>query len=233
MATPAKPEFEAIRRSKVYEEVAKQLERLILKKLQPGDKLPAERELAEMFGVSRSSIRDAIRSLELVGLVEPRQGAGTVVREVSAESLVNPLTIVLARQQVSELLDFRKMLEPPLAARAATHASVEEITEMEEILRRQDDKLRRGELAIEEDSEFHYNVAMASDNSVVLKVLDVLMDLLRETRERALQVEGRPQKSLAGHRRILMAIKRRDPAAAEDAMRRHIQDVEKIVLNKL
>jgi len=233
MATPAKPEFEAIRRSKVYEEVAKQLERLILKKLQPGDKLPAERELAEMFGVSRSSIRDAIRSLELVGLVEPRQGAGTVVREVSAESLVNPLTIVLARQQVSELLDFRKMLEPPLAARAATHASVEDITEMEEILRRQDDKLRRRELAIEEDSEFHYNVAMASDNSVVLKVLDVLMDLLRETRERALQVEGRPQKSLAGHRRILMAIKRRDPAAAEDAMRRHIQDVEKIVLNKL
>ena len=233
MATPAKPEFEAIRRSKVYEEVAKQLERLILKKLQPGDKLPAERELAEMFRVSRSSIRDAIRSLELVGLVEPRQGAGTVVREVSAESLVNPLTIVLARQQISELLDFRKMLEPPLAARAATHASVEDITEMEEILRRQDDKLRRRELAIEEDSEFHYNVAMASDNSVVLKVLDVLMDLLRETRERALQVEGRPQKSLAGHRRILMAIKRRDPAAAEDAMRRHIQDVEKIVLNKL
>ena len=233
MATSAKPEFEAIRRSKVYEEVAKQLERLILKKLQPGDKLPAERELAEMFGVSRSSIRDAIRSLELVGLVEPRQGAGTVVREVSAESLVNPLTTVLARQQISELLDLRKMLEPPLAARAATHASVEEITEMEEILRRQDDKVRRGELAIEEDSEFHYNVAMASDNSVVLKVLDVLMDLLRETRERALQVEGRPQKSLAGHRRILMAIKRRDPAAAEDAMRRHIQDVEKIVLNKL
>ncbi len=233
MATSAKPEFEAIRRSKVYEEVAKQLERLILKKLQPGDKLPAERELAEMFGVSRSSIRDAIRSLELVGLVEPRQGAGTVVREVSAESLVNPLTTVLARQQISELLDFRKMLEPPLAARAATHASVEEITEMQEILRRQDDKVRRGELAIEEDSEFHYNVAMASDNSVVLKVLDVLMDLLRETRERALQVEGRPQKSLAGHRRILMAIKRRDPAAAEDAMRRHIQDVEKIVLNKL
>ncbi len=181
----------------------------------------------------RSEGRDAIRSLELVGLVEPRQGAGTVVREVSAESLVNPLTIVLARQQISELLDFRKMLEPPLAARAATHASVEDITEMEEILRRQDDKVRRGELAIEEDSEFHYNVAMASDNSVVLKVLDVLMDLLRETRERALQVEGRPQKSLAGHRRILMAIKRRDPAAAEDAMRRHIQDVEKIVLNKL
>ena len=233
MATSAKPEFEAIRRSKVYEEVAKQLERLILKKLQPGDKLPAERELAEMFGVSRSSIRDAIRSLELVGLVEPRQGAGTVVREVSAESLVNPLTTVLARQQISELLDFRKMLEPPLAARAATHASVEEVAEMEEILRRQDEKLRRSELAIEEDSEFHYSVAMASENSVVLKVLDVLMDLLRQTRERSLQVEGRPQKSLSGHRRILAAIKRHDALAAEAAMRRHIEDVEEIILNML
>src|SRR5438445_1364913 len=235
MPATLKSDFEAIRRNKVYEEVARQIERLILKKLRPGDKLPSERELAELLGVSRSSIRDAIRSLELVGLVEPRQGAGTVVRDVSAASFINPLSnaLVHKRQLVNELLDFRKMLEPPLAARAATHASAEEITEMEEILRRQDDKLRRGELAIEEDSEFHYNVAMASDNSVVLKVLDVLMDLLRETRERALQVEGRPQKSLAGHRRILMAIKRRDPAAAEDAMRRHIQDVEKIVLNKL
>src|SRR6266704_7131581 len=110
MATPAKPEFEAIRRSKVYEEVAKQLERLILKKLQPGDKLPAERELAEMFGVSRSSIRDAIRSLELVGLVEPRQGAGTVVCEISANAVASPLTNAIAhkRQLVGELLDFRR-----------------------------------------------------------------------------------------------------------------------------
>ena len=235
LSAPVRSDFEAIRRSKVYAEVAKQIERLILTKLQPGDKLPSERELAEMLGVSRSSIRDAIRSLELLGMVEPRQGAGTVVREISADSVVNPLATLLTRQRqsVTELLDFRKMLEPPLAARAATHASPEEMAEMEEILRRQEDKLRRGELAVEEDTEFHYNVAMASENSVVLKVLDVLMDLLRETRQRSLQVEGRAQKSLAGHRRIMAAIKRRDPAVAEAAMRRHIQDVEEIVLNKL
>jgi GntR family transcriptional repressor for pyruvate dehydrogenase complex len=235
VATSIKPEFEAIRKNKVYEEVARQIERLILTKLHPGDKIPPERELAEMLGVSRSSIRDAIRSLELVGLLEPRQGVGTVVREISTDSLVNPLSNVLVykRQLVSELLDFRKMLEPPLAARAATHASLEEVAEMEEILRRQDEKLRRSELAIEEDSEFHYSVAMASENSVVLKVLDVLMDLLRQTRERSLQVEGRPQKSLAGHRRILAAIKRHDALAAEAAMRRHIEDVEEIILNML
>jgi GntR family transcriptional repressor for pyruvate dehydrogenase complex len=235
MQTAAKPDFETIRKNKVYEEVARQIERLILQKLHPGDKLPPERELAEMFGVSRSSIRDAMRSLELVGLVEPRQGAGTVVREVSADLLLTPLSNVIAhkRQLVGELLDFRKMLEPPLAARAASHARPEEVAEMEEILRRQSEKLSRGDLAIEEDSEFHYTIAMATGNTVVLKVLDVVMDLLRETRARSLQRKGRPQKSVAGHRRILAAIKRRDPEAAEAAMRQHLQDVEQIVAHEL
>lgn len=235
MAIALKSDFEAVRKGKVYEEVAKQIERLILKKLKPGDKLPSERELAEMLQVSRSSIRDAIRGLELMGLVEPRQGAGTIVREVSADSLVNPFTNALKHKQVlvGELLDFRKMLEPPLAARAATHASPEEISEMEEILQRQEEKLSRGETTIAEDAEFHYGVAMASGNNVVLKVLDILMDLLRETRERSLQVEGRPKKSLTGHRRILAAIKRKDAESAHAAMRRHIEDVEEIVLDEI
>jgi GntR family transcriptional regulator, transcriptional repressor for pyruvate dehydrogenase complex len=232
LAETVKSDFEVIRRNKVYEEVARQLQQMILKRLRPGDKLPSERELAETLGVSRSSIRDAIRSLELLGLVEPRQGAGTVVREISASTIMNPLASLLRHklELVGELLDFRKMLEPPLAARAATHRSEEEIDELEEILHRQETKLHRGELAIEEDSEFHYTIAMASGNSVVLKVLDLLMDLLRDTRERSLQSEGRPQRSLAGHRRVLAAIKRRDAEGAKAAMRRHIEDVEEIVL---
>ena len=235
MPVALKSGFETIRKNKVYEEVARQIERLILKKLQPGAKLPSERELAEALGVSRGSIRDAIRSLELLGLVEPRQGAGTIVREVTAGAMVNPLASMLVRQreQVSELLDFRKMLEPPLAARAAVHASEEEIADMEEVLKRQEAKLSTGDIAVLEDSDFHYSIALASGNSVVLKLLDILMDLLRDTRTRSLQVAGRPEKSLAGHRRILAAIKRRDAAAAKAAMLRHIEDVEEIVLNEL
>jgi GntR family transcriptional repressor for pyruvate dehydrogenase complex len=148
--------------------------------------------------------------------------------------LINPFANALKhrRELVTELLDFRKMLEPPLAARAATHASAEDIAEMEEILQRQEERQNQGEAAVAEDTEFHYSVALASDNSVVLKVLDILMDLLRDTRERSLQLQGRPEKSLAGHRRILAAIKHHDAEAAKSAMRRHIEDVEEIVLEK-
>jgi GntR family transcriptional regulator, transcriptional repressor for pyruvate dehydrogenase complex len=232
--SPARVGFEAIPRNKVYQEVAKQLERRITEELKPGDLLPPERELVHMLGVSRGSVRDAIRSLELMGLLEPRQGIGTVVCGPGATPS-NPLAnaILDKRKMVADLIDVRKMIEPPLAGRAALHASGDEISEMQDILVRQEAKVCVGELGIEEDSEFHYSIALASGNSVVLKVVDVLMDLLRETRERSLQVEGRQEKSLAGHRRILAALKRGDAAAAEAAMRRHLQEIESVVLKKL
>ena len=235
--TPAKIEFEAIRltRSKVYEQVAEQLERRILEQMKPGDLLPPERELAQMLAVSRSSIRDAIRSLELVGLLQPRQGVGTVVCEPAADLVTKPLAAALRqkRKMVAELLDVRKILEPPLARRAALQISAAAISELKEILCRQGQKVRHGELAIEEDSEFHYRIALAADNTVVLKVIDVLMDLLRETREKSLQAAGRQHKSLAGHQRILAALRRHDPPGAEAAMRRHIAEIEDFVLRKI
>jgi len=230
----AKPEFEAISRNKVYAEVARQLERRILEELKPGDMLPPERELAQVFGVSRSSIRDAIRQLEAMGLVRPRQGAGTVVCE-PAETVATPLAGVLhqKRRMISELLEVRKMIEPPLAGRAAVHATPAQLADLENIVERHAEKVGRGEFGIEEDSEFHYNIALAADNSVVIKVVDVLMDLLKETRERSLQVEGRQAKSFAGHQRILAALKRHNPEGAEAAMRRHLEEIEQIVLKKL
>ncbi|MGI9101600.1 MAG: FadR/GntR family transcriptional regulator [Terriglobales bacterium] len=235
MAPAPKTAYESVRRNRIYEEIARQIEKMILEKMKPGDMLPPERQLAERFRVSRSSIRDAIRTLEMAGIVEPRQGSGTVVRELSNDSVVNPLASVLVqkRKMVGELLEVRKMIEPGLAARAARNATAEEIADMREILRRQKVKHDQGELSIEEDNEFHYTIALAADNSVVLKVLDVLMDLLRDTRERSLQVEGRPDKSLAGHQQILSAIEAQDAAAAETAMRQHIEAVEQIVLERL
>jgi GntR family transcriptional regulator, transcriptional repressor for pyruvate dehydrogenase complex len=219
----------------VYSEVAKQLQNRIINHLKPGDMLPPERELVHRFGVSRGSIRDAIRSLEAVGLLEPRQGVGTVVREVPEDALVTPMASVLLKKRkvISELLEVRNIIEPALARRAALHASLEQIAEMQATLSRQEEKIRRGQPATDEDSAFHYTLALAADNSMMMKLVQVLMDLLRETRERSLQGDGRAQKSLAGHHRILAALKRRDASAAEKAMRGHLSEIRKIVLQTL
>jgi GntR family transcriptional repressor for pyruvate dehydrogenase complex len=233
---PPEPEFHAVRKGRRYEQVAEQIQRLIASgALSPGDRLPPERELAAKFGVGRSSLRDAIRTLEVMGIVESRHGSGTVVRDLSTDSLVVPLASVLAhkRELVAELLDVRRMIEPALAARAAANATEEELSRLEDILQRQAEKVRRGERSIEEDSEFHYAIALAARNSVVLQVLDVLMDLLRESRTRSLQVKGRPERSCAGHQRILRAIKRRDGPAAEAAVRKHLKEIEAIVMRQL
>ena len=233
---PPEVAFTAVRKTRVFEGIAQQIQRLIVDgTLKPGDRLPPERELAERFGVGRSSVRDAIRTLELVGLVVPRHGEGTVVADISPEAVVTPIASVLLRKRelIGELLDVRKMIEPPLAARAAVRATEEDVARLEDVLRRQREKMLRGESTVEEDTEFHYLVALAAKNSVVRSVLDVLMGLLRETRALSLQTRGRPQRSLAGHRRVLEAIKRHDPAAAERAVREHVEEIEAIVLKKL
>lgn len=224
----------AARRQKAYQRATKEIEHLI-KGLNPGDRLPATQDLVKMLGGSRSSIRDAIRDLEIIGLIKSHQGVGTVVCEFSADSLMRPLTTWLGHQRthLSQLLDFRSMLEPGLARQAAISASPKQIQKLEEIVLRQNEKVRRGDLAIEEDSEFHYTIAAACNNRVVLKVLDLLIDLLRETREQSLQVRGRPLKSLTGHRRILSAIKRHDATAAENSMAGHIEEVEAAILGEL
>ncbi len=218
-----------VRKTKVYAEVAAQIHRLIAEgRLKPGDKLPPERELAEIFGVSRSSVRDAIRVLEMQGLVEPRHGDGTVVREIPIDRLVRPLAdaVSAGKDQLADLFDMRKMLEPPLARAAAFRATDEDVRALEQIVAHQTQRLRAGELALEDDNEFHYRIAVAAKNQVVLRTMDTLMDLLRDGRTRSLQGPGRSEKSLEGHRRILDAIKRRDPEAAAQQMRRHIEEIE-------
>jgi GntR family transcriptional repressor for pyruvate dehydrogenase complex len=228
--------FTAVRRTRVFEGVAQQIQQLIVDGgLKPGARLPPERELASRLAVSRSSVRDAIRILELAGLVVPRQGEGTVVADLSPENVAAPISSILVRKRelIAELIDVRKMIEPVLAARAAERATPEDIARLEEILERQRAKAKRGESTVGEDSEFHYNIALAAKNKVVRSVIDVLMQLLKETRARTLQLPGRPRRSLEGHRRVLAAIRRHDPAAAERALRRHLEEIELIVMKKL
>jgi GntR family transcriptional regulator, transcriptional repressor for pyruvate dehydrogenase complex len=223
-----------VHRTKVYQEVASRLRQWIATRLKPGDSLPPERQLAEMLGVGRSSVRDALHELQLCGIVETRQGIGTIVRDPRKDAPGASLAATLTRQRqhLGELLDFRKILEPPLAARAAQRASAREVTAMQRIVARQAQRVGRGEAAIEEDCAFHECLARSAHNEVVMRVLDTIMDLLRPTREIGFQVEGRPAKSLAGHREILEAVAQRDAAAAEQAMRRHLEQVEAIIARR-
>ncbi len=200
--------------------------------LKPGDKLPSERKLADRFRVGRSSVRDAIRILEVRGIVKPRQGGGTVVQTFSSDAFVAELASTLVRKHalVQELMAVRCMIEPPLAARAAAHAAREQIEHLEDVLRRQRTRVERGERAVEEDNEFHSTIARAAGNRVMLALLDTLVSLLAETRRRFPQDEERARSSLAGHRLVLRAIRRREPGAAEAAMRKHIHSVEAIIM---
>src|SRR5205807_41149 len=230
-ARPIREDLEPIRRTKVYAEVASQIHRLIVAgRLKPGDRLPPERYLAETFGVSRTSVRDAIRVLEMRGLVEPRHGEGTIVREVPIDAIVSPLADALAMSKnlTADLFDMRKMLEPPLARAAAIRATAEDLLALRKIMSRQDEQNRNGKVAIAEDTAFHYQIATAAKNQVVLRVIDVIMDLLRESRARSLQGHARAERSLAGHRRIFTAIQGRDPEAAAEAMRLHIEEIESL-----
>ncbi len=223
-----------VRKTKVYHEIVDQIRELIAAgRINPGDRLPPERELAELFKASRNSVRDAIRVLEQMGLIESRQGDGTYVRSVSADDLAEPLALMLlqSRTQMRELWEVRRVLEPAIATFAASRILDEELDELEAILEAQRRKVEAGSTALEEDTAFHYAIAEAARNTVMLRTLDTLVDLLRQSRERTLQQHDRPAYSLAGHRRILAALRRRDPEEARAEMLRHLVDIEERVFS--
>ncbi len=220
-----------VKKAKVYHEIVAQLRELIAQgRIKPGDRLPPERELAELFRASRNSVRDALRVLEQMGLIESRQGDGTYVRSVSPEELTEPLALLLLQSQMRELWEVRRLLEPAVAEFAAARATEEELAEMASILEAQRRKVEAGFLALEEDTAFHELIAQAARNTVILRVMDTLVDLLRQSRERSLQRGDRPVLSLRGHLRILEALRRRDPQAARAEMLQHLREMEEQAL---
>ncbi|MEW6243898.1 MAG: FadR/GntR family transcriptional regulator [Bacillota bacterium] len=229
-------EFSPVRKSRVYEEIASQIKQLIIEgRFKPGDRLPPEREMAEIFRVSRNSVRDALRTLELMGLVECRHGDGTIVTCVTPETLISPLAAILAtrRNLLSALMEVRKIIEPPAAQMAAQRINEDDLRELEQILASQEQKAMQGEYTIEEDNDFHYTICMAAENEVLMLMVTHIMGLLSESRARSLQTAGRVRMSVAGHRRILDAIKRRDPDLARDAMLKHLEEIENTILKNM
>lgn len=221
--------FKPVKKTRVYEEIVAKIKDMIDKgRFKSGDQLPVERELAEVFRVSRSSVREAIRSLESQGLLESRQGNGTYIAKHPVESLVNPLASVICSEKDGqrELFEMRRLIEPQLAWLAAERATDEEIRLMEKTLSLQEREIARGGSGTEIDRNFHYLLAGAARNRFLLHIVDNNMNFFLESRDNFLQVEGRPGKSIQRHRELLDAIKAREPEKAAQAMREHLIDIE-------
>ena len=221
--------LKAVEKKKAYEDIVQQIRDLIEKgRLKKGDQLPAERELTEIFKVSRATVREAIRTLESMMLVESRQGNGTYVLASSEEALVQPLAAALFHEK-DDLMDIfyiRKLIEPSIAQLAAGRATNEEIRELEAIIGKQEQDIQNGVSSLETDSAFHTILARMAKNRALGRLLLALVDLLEETRQGYLQNAVRSKESLLGHQKILAAVKSGDCAAARKAMVRHLERVE-------
>jgi len=221
--------FKPVKKTRVYEEIVAKVKDMVEQgRLKSGDQLPSERELSEVFKVSRSSVREAVRSLESQGLIESRHGDGTYIARQPIEDLVDPLVSVIFTEKDGqmELFEMRRLVEPQLASLAAERATPEEIDELEKILDSQEEKINSGEMGTDVDKTFHDKLAAATKNAILIRIMDTVMDSLTESREKSLQIEGRPEKSLVRHREILEAIKAGDKELAETLMREHLEDIE-------
>ncbi|WP_433869206.1 FadR/GntR family transcriptional regulator [Saccharopolyspora sp. CA-218241] len=222
--------IQPVTRLRAHEEVARQLRDLVeAGTLSPGTQLPPERDLAQRFGVSRATMRQALSALQSAGLIESRVGKGTFTRlEEGATANVSRLAGAL-RGGVHDQLHLRRLLEPQIAREAASHSASSDLEHLRQCLARQE-KCSDVEKFIEEDSTFHLAIAHATGNLLVVKMVEDIHELLRDSRERSLTADGGVARSLEGHRRITEAILGGDGDAAYDSMMAHLLDVERLNL---
>jgi GntR family transcriptional repressor for pyruvate dehydrogenase complex len=231
--TAASP-LRTIKRTQRSEEIRRQIEDAIRAgDFQPGARLPSERELVETFGVSRVSVREAIRSLEAVGLVRVYQGRGAFVSD-RRSGIGEPIArwLELHRDEVLELHSVRGALDELAAAAAVEHgnaAQLRRIAAADSAFAAAVAEARPVEELVALDIDFHVAVAEAGGNRLLYDLLSDLHSYLAESRYLALSPSERPARSALEHAAIVAAIRSRDADAARDATRRHIASVLEVV----
>ncbi|KAJ53516.1 GntR family transcriptional repressor for pyruvate dehydrogenase complex [Clostridium tetanomorphum] len=220
--------FNPIRNTKVYEQVIFQIkdmiDRGILKK---GDKLPSEREMVEKLQVSRTSIREALRSLEIIGLIESRQGEGNFIRSSFENSLIEPLSIMFMLQdsKSEEILELRISIERETALLAAQRITDEELEEIELLVEKLKE-LKEGEEMAKVDREFHYKIAQASKNFLILSIFNAMSSLMetciKDARKNILIKKDNKEILFKQHEDIYKALLDRDGEKALQAMKTHL-----------
>lgn len=227
--------YTPIQSLKVFERVAGQVEQRILAgELRSGDRLPTERELAEQFQVSRTAVREALKILAQKGLVDMRPGRGTIVIDGAHEAMQNSIGLVM-KLELGEvggsdnLVEVREILEVEIAGLAAARATSKEIAALREAVEMMDDNLQDADAFIAADNRFHEALAQATQNTLILILVNSIVNLLSEQRKQVFGIEGGPQRGQIHHKCILESVIRHDSAAARAAMRAHLGQVREDV----
>ena len=195
--------------------------------LLPGDRLPPERELIEIFGISRPSLREGLRALDALGVTESRHGGGAFVTDLEARRLLAPLDfyLSLSKENMHDSFVCRKLIEVDAARQAARSTNQSSVVELQEMMDAhanvQDDFVGFRIL----DLRFHNHVWSLANNPILERICYALYNLGLDTRRKAMHFEGQIAKSTADHQRIVSAISDRDEDAAAEAMDIHIDNI--------
>jgi GntR family transcriptional repressor for pyruvate dehydrogenase complex len=222
--------WEPIAERKMTDTLAARLEAMIDDgQVSVGARLPPERELAAMFSVSRASMREALHHLVLKGLIDRRPGRGTIVLDRSSGHGRLLTTSALATSDIAQALDFRRVIEPAIAAHAARRATRADLVRLEEVIRfTERERTLTGFVQL--DRTFHELIAKACHNPLLVTLNSLTAEWMAKTRAQALQTQARRQASRRAHRNIYRTIAAGDPAAAETAMAKHIDEVAAVIV---
>ncbi len=229
MTDPIRIEFDTpIQRESVAEMVVRRILDMVKSGvLKAGDALPPERDLALSLDVSRPSVREAMRGLAVLGVVKSRQGGGAYINDLGPDALLGPLQFYLSLEQMNirELYDARSLIESDVARRAAVNITEADLARLEALLTTQHDTIGDALAFRKSDFEFHEIIWIGSGNAFLKRIGESLNVIGLEFRKRASERPGLLEQSLRDHRRLLDALKARDPAAAAAAAEAHMQNV--------
>jgi GntR family transcriptional regulator, transcriptional repressor for pyruvate dehydrogenase complex len=222
--------FGTVTRDALPDQIASRLIALITEQqLKAGDRLPPERELAATMGVSRSSLREALRALAMLGVAEMRQGDGTYLTALDPDALMRPFGLVLALNdgQLQELFEARRVIEPALAALAAERIDEATLEELRRCGRDSAAAVDDEDAFMRTDLELHGLIARAASNSILWHVIGSISGSGVASRRRTNPLPGLREQSVEDHRAIVAAIEARDPEAAAAAMLHHLENVQR------
>ncbi|MDR1069358.1 MAG: FadR family transcriptional regulator [Gracilibacteraceae bacterium] len=222
-----------VKTRRIYQEVVDQIKLLIAEgQIKAGDRLPSERDLAERLQISRASVREALSALEVMGLLEVRSGEGAYVKEANMDAVVSSLAwmLYLEKDLVLELLEVRKILETQAAALAAQRRDEEDLQRMQDILAMMRVGLSKGELGDAQDYQFHYALARAAKNKILLRLMNAIADTMQQTltasRIKLYEEKGVPERLYEEHAGIFRLIEAGEEQEAREYMLRHLEAVE-------